>query len=89
MEQRNRRFVLAARPLGLPDATNFRLEEVAVPDLQDGQVLVRVEYLSVDPYQRGRMNAGESYASGVEIDAVMVGGGVGRVAVSRHPGFAE
>ena len=87
MEPTNRRFVLATRPLGLPKEADFRLEEVAVPDLQDGHVLVSVEYLSVDPYQRGRMNAGASYAAGVAIDAVMVGSGVGKVTASRHPEF--
>jgi NADPH-dependent curcumin reductase CurA len=89
MPGRNKRFVLAERPVGFPKETDFRLEEVSVPDLAEGQVLIRVEYLSVDPYQRGRMNAGPSYAPGVEIGGVMVGGGVGKVAVSRSPDFKE
>ena len=88
LSPRNHRIVLAARPVGLPQATDFRLEEVPVPEPADGQVLIRTAYLSVDPYMRGRMNAGASYAPGVEVGAVMVGGAVGEVVASRCPGFA-
>ena len=51
--------------------------------------MIRTRFLSVDPYMRGRMNAGASYAPGVELDEVMVGGAVGDVVASRHPDFAE
>jgi NADPH-dependent curcumin reductase CurA len=62
--------------------------EAAVPALADGQVLVRHHYLSLDPYMRGRMNDGKSYAQPQPLDAVMIGGTVGEVVESRHPGFA-
>ncbi|BAH54264.1 NADP-dependent oxidoreductase [Rhodococcus opacus] len=82
------RIVLAFRPDGAPTADNFRLEAVNLPGPADGQVLIRVIYLSLDPYMRGRMSAAESYADPVEIDEVMVGGTVGQVVDSRHPDFA-
>jgi len=85
----NRRIVLASRPTGAPTADNFRLEEAAVPALQDGQLLLRAEWLSLDPYMRGRMSDAPSYAPPVEIDGVMTGGTVSRVAASRHPDFHE
>ncbi len=84
----NRQFVFASRPVGLPDASTFALKEAAIPELQDGQFLARALYLSVDPYMRGRLSQARSYAAGVELGAVMVGGGVARVVESRHPGFA-
>ncbi|KAF1048659.1 MAG: NADPH-dependent curcumin reductase [Herbaspirillum frisingense] len=85
----NRRIVLASRPAAAPTADNFRLEEVAIPTLEDGQLLLRAEWLSLDPYMRGRMSDAPSYAPSVEIGAVMTGGTVSRVAASRHPGFHE
>lgn len=85
----NRRIVLASRPVGAPVAENFRLEEVAPPVPGEGQVLVRNLFLSLDPYMRGRMSDGPSYAEPVAIDAVMGGGTVGRVEQSRHEGFSE
>ncbi|MFT5483125.1 MAG: NADPH-dependent curcumin reductase CurA [Halieaceae bacterium] len=85
----NRRVVLASRPTGKPTAANFRIESAPIPDPADGQVLLRTLYLSLDPYMRGRMNAGASYASPVELDHVMGGGTVSRVERSRHSGFAE
>jgi NADPH-dependent curcumin reductase CurA len=83
----NKRFVLASRPSGEPTAQNFRLEEVPLPSLADGDVLVRHHYLSLDPYMRGRMNEGKSYAQPQALNAVMVGGTVGEVVESRHPGY--
>ena len=83
----NQRFVLASRPTGEPTPDNFRLEEVALPPLADGDVLVRHHYLSLDPYMRGRMNEGKSYAQPQAIGAVMVGGTVGEVVESRNAAF--
>ncbi|MBP0600835.1 NADP-dependent oxidoreductase [Herbaspirillum sp. LeCh32-8] len=85
----NRRIVLASRPTGAPTVDNFRLEQVPVPTPQDGQLLLRAEWLSLDPYMRGRMSDAPSYAPPVEIDAVMTGGTVSRVVASRHPEFKE
>jgi NADPH-dependent curcumin reductase CurA len=84
----NQQIQLASRPQGEPGAANFRLVEVPVPALADGQVLVRHHYLSLDPYMRGRMNEGKSYAQPQPLDQVMIGGTVGEVVESRHPGFA-
>jgi len=84
----NQQILLASRPDGEPTAANFRLTEAPLPDLADGQVLVRHHYLSLDPYMRGRMNDGKSYAQPQPLDAVMGGGTVGEVVQSRHAGFA-
>ena len=85
----NTRIVLASRPAGKPTVDNFRIEEVSMPVPGDGQVLLRTRYLSLDPYMRGRMNAGESYAAPVELDAVMVGGTVSEVVESRNSAFKK
>ena len=87
MATTNKRFVLASRPSGEPTAQNFRLEEAALPPLQDGEVLVRHHYLSLDPYMRGRMSEGKSYAQPQPLNAVMIGGTVGEVVESRHAGY--
>lgn len=84
----NRQIVLAARPHGEPKPSDFDLVESAVPDCPDGGFVARTVYLSLDPYMRGRMNAGRSYADPVEIGGPMEGGTVGVVDESRHSGFA-
>jgi NADPH-dependent curcumin reductase CurA len=83
----NRRIVLNARPRGAPTAEDFRLENDPVPRPEAGQVLLRTLYLSLDPYMRGRMSDGPSYAAPVAIGDVMVGGTVSRVEVSKHDDF--
>ncbi|ARB45353.1 NADP-dependent oxidoreductase [Alloalcanivorax xenomutans] len=85
----NRQIILAKRPEGMPDESNLVLQEGAVPECGDGQVLVRTIYLSLDPYMRGRMSAAKSYAASVEEGAVMEGGTVGQVVESRHPDFNQ
>ena len=84
----NRRIVLASRPVGKPTVDNFRLETGAIPQPADGEVLLQTQFLSLDPYMRGRMNAGKSYADRVELEDVMVGGTVSRVVTSRNTNFA-
>lgn len=85
----NRRIVLAARPQGTPTPTDFRLEEVPCPQVPPpGGVLVQTLWLSLDPYMRGRMSEGPSYAPAVGLGEVMCGGTVGRVLASRAPQFA-
>lgn len=84
----NRRIVLAQRPIGSPTAADFRLEEVPMPELADGQVLLRTLYLSIDPYMRARMSDAPSYAQPVAIDAVMVGATVCRVEATRSTSLA-
>src|SRR5579862_4718305 len=83
----NRRIVLARRPQGAPTADDFRLEELPLPTAGPGEVLLRTLYLSLDPYMRGRMNAGPSYAPPVEIGGVMVGATVSEVVESASPGL--
>ncbi len=68
-------------------ATGFRLEDQPIPQPEAGQLLLRTLYLSLDPYMRGRMSEGPSYATPVAIGEVMVGGTVSRVEVSHHSGF--
>lgn len=89
MSEENIRIVLASRPQGVPTEDNFRLDTAPIPDPKEGEILIRTRFLSVDPYMRGRMNAGASYAPGVELDEVMVGGAVGDVVASCHPHFSE
>ena len=84
----NRRIVLASRPEAYPAPRHFRLEEVAIPQPREGEALVRTIWLSLDPYMRGRMREGPSYAAPVEIGGVMTGGVVGRVVESRTPELA-
>jgi len=83
----NRRIVLAGRPKAAPTQDNFRLERVPVPTPGPGQVLLRTVFLSLDPYMRGRMSEGPSYAEPVKIGETMVGGTVSRVAASNHARF--
>lgn len=85
----NRRFVLNARPQGAPKPDDFRLEKVAMPTPKDGEVLLRTVYLSLDPYMRGRMNDGPSYAPPVAIGDLMVGSTASRVVASHHPKYKE
>ena len=83
----NKRVLLASRPQGAVTPENFRIEEAPLPKLGDDEVLVRNEWLSLDPYMRGRMSDAKSYAKPVEIGEVMTGQTVGEVIESRHPGF--
>lgn len=85
----NRKIVLASRPKGEPSSTNFNLVEEDLPGIEDGQVLVRNLYLSLDPYMRGRMSDAKSYAEPVAIGAVMIGATVGEVVRSKTPEVVE
>jgi NADPH-dependent curcumin reductase CurA len=81
-----REIRLASRPAGRPVPENFRLAESTLPELQDGQILVRNLYISVDPYMRGRMNDVKSYSAPFALDAALDGGAVGEVIASRAEG---
>ncbi|WP_276330444.1 NADP-dependent oxidoreductase [Stella humosa] len=85
----NQRILLASRPEGRPALENFKIETVPVAEPGEGEVLLKILYLSLDPYMRGRMSNARSYAQPVAIGDVMEGGTVGRVVRSRHAGFAE
>ena len=84
-----KRIVLASRPVGEPKPSDFRIEEVPVPTPGDGQVLLRTIWLSLDPYMRGRMSDGPSYAAPVPIGGVMEAGTVNEVIASNNPNFAR
>ncbi|MBL8370926.1 MAG: NADP-dependent oxidoreductase [Burkholderiaceae bacterium] len=83
----NKQVLLDNRPEGEATAANFKLLTTETPPLQDGQVLVQHHYLSLDPYMRGRMNAGKSYAQPQPLGEVMQGGTVGEVVESRNPRY--
>ncbi len=84
----NQQIVLDNRPQGAATVDNFRLVSTDTPALAEGQVLVRHHYLSLDPYMRGRMNEGKSYAACQPLGEVMIGGTVGEVVQSRHACYA-
>jgi NADPH-dependent curcumin reductase CurA len=84
-----RQIVLAARPKGKPQLTDFRLEETTIPTPAPEQVLLEVQYLSLDPYMRGRMDDRKSYATPMQLGDVMVGETVAKVIASKHPRYAE
>ena len=83
----NRRVLLKRRPVGEPKPTDFEVVDAPVPTPQDGEILVRTIWLSLDPYMRGRMNDVKSYAPSVELGQPMVGGTVGEVVESRDAAF--
>jgi NADPH:quinone reductase len=83
----NRQIVLAARPEGVPKPSDFRLVETPMPQPTKGQFLMKINYLSVDPYMRGRISEAKSYAEPVDIRQVIVGGTVGTVIESQHPDY--
>ncbi|MCM2250819.1 MAG: NADP-dependent oxidoreductase [Ramlibacter sp.] len=83
----NKQFLLDNRPQGEATAGNFKLVVAQTPPLQDGQVLVRHHYLSLDPYMRGRMNDAKSYAAPQPLGQVMQGGTAGEVVESRSPRY--
>jgi hypothetical protein len=83
----NQRIVLSRRPVGWVDESCFRIEPCAEPECGAEDVLLQALYLSTDPYLRGRMNAGPSYAPGFELDRPIVSRVVARVTASRHAGF--
>lgn len=84
-----KRIVLAARPVGEPKSSDFRLEEFAIPSPAAGEVLLRTIWLSLDPYMRGRMSDGPSYATPVPVGGVMEAGTVCEVIATNNPGFAK
>ncbi|MEZ5662948.1 MAG: NADP-dependent oxidoreductase [Burkholderiaceae bacterium] len=83
----NRQILLDNRPQGEATVDNFKLVTSETPALQDGQVLVRHQFLSLDPYMRGRMNDSKSYAASQPLGEVMIGGTAGEVVESRHPKY--
>jgi len=87
MAEMNRQILLAARPQGFPKDSDFKLVQTPVPQPGPGQYVARTLWVSVDPYQRGRMNDAKSYAPPVPLNGVMEGGTVSRVVASNNPKF--
>ena len=84
----NRQVRLAARPVGLPKASDWTIGDEPLRELAEGEIRVRVSAISLDPAMRGWMNEGKSYIAPVGLGEVMRAGGVGVVEASRHPGWA-
>lgn len=89
MSNVNRVYTLASRPVGFPKESDFELIEQPIPEPGDGEFQIRTQYLSVDPYMRGRMNDAKSYAEPYQIGQAVYGGSVGVVTKSNHPDYAE
>lgn len=83
----NRKIVLKSRPVGTPTAANFEMLEVLVPAIQEGELLLKAKFVSVDPYMRGRMSDAKSYTAPYEIGQPIAGGVVAEVVESKHPDF--
>ncbi|MBU6121060.1 NADP-dependent oxidoreductase [Hymenobacter siberiensis] len=88
MSLTNTRVKLASRPVGLPQPANFDIETIEVPSLEDGQVLVKISFISLDPAMRGWMNEGRSYIKPIAIGDVFRAGVAGQIAESKSPAFA-
>jgi NADPH-dependent curcumin reductase CurA len=84
----NHKFELAARPVGLPKRSDWKYSEEPVRDPRDGELLIKILYISLDPAMRGWINEGKSYVPPVGIGEVMRAGALGRVVASKNPGFA-
>ena len=87
MNYTNTRFLLQKRPTGMPDDECWLMDSEEITDLKNQEILIKVEYLSVDPYMRGKMNDSISYTPPLKIGEVMVGESVGRVIESRSKNF--
>ena len=89
MSLTNKKWILKTRPKGLVEESNFELIEEAVPELNDGKILIQTEYLSVDPTQRMWLTDIPGYLPPIQIDEVIRSGGMGRVIQSKNPNFKE
>ncbi len=87
MSDKNMQVLLANRPVGWVQETDFNIVETEIPTPGEGQLLVKNLYLSLDPYMRGRMNDSKSYAAKVELGQVMTGGTIGEVIESNNPKY--
>ncbi len=88
-DEKGLQIVLAARPQGKVTLSDFRLEEFSLPEPGLGEFLMKVDYLSLDPYMRGRMDDRKSYAEPVRIGEVMRGETIGTVIASNHPDYSS
>ncbi len=83
----NRAWTMASRPIGEPKEENFAMEESPVPSLKHGELLIRTLFMSLDPYMRGRMRPGPSYATPLQPGDVMTGEVVARVEQSKSSNY--
>lgn len=83
--EKNRQYILAERPVGMPTDQHLKIRETAMPEPGEGEVLLRTIYMSLDPYMRGRMNDAASYAKSVELGEVMTGQTISQVIKSNSP----
>lgn len=83
----NRKIVLKSRPVGAPTAANFEMSEVPIPAIQDGELVLKSKFASVDPYMRGRMSDAKSYVPPFQLGEPIVGGVVAEVIESKHPDY--
>ena len=88
MTETMQRIALARRPVGAPVDEDFLLENIPMPTPAEGEVLVKVQYMSLDPYMRGRMDDAKSYANPVPLGGTMEGGGVGQIVASNAADYA-
>ena len=86
-DESNRKITLRARPEGYPKLSDFGLVEEPIPQPREGEVLVKSIWLSLDPYMRGRMREGGTFAASVGLGETMVGSAVGRIVESRTPAY--
>ncbi len=86
---KNRRVVLAAYLDGAPKVSDFRVEEVDIPELTDGQVLVRNSYITIDPGMRGRLSGKDSYTAALPLGGVLGSASVGQVVTSKNPKYSQ
>jgi NADPH:quinone reductase len=89
MKEKNRQIVLANRPKGMPDEETFHFIEQDTKELEEGEVLLRTLYVSVDPYMRGRMQDAESYIEPFQLGKVIAGGSIGEVIESKSENFQQ
>lgn len=85
----NKEIILASRPAGMPGPTNFKIEDAGESHPNEGEVLVRTQYVSVDPYLRGRMREGRSYIAPFAVGQVIESAAIGEVVESRSPKFSN
>ena len=88
MNYKNTKYLLNQRPIGMPDNDCWVLDYEDITSISSGEIIIKNEYLSIDPYMRGRMSAAKSYAAPLEIGEVITGGAVGKIIESKCPNFS-
>jgi NADPH-dependent curcumin reductase CurA len=85
----NRQILMKTRPVGMPTLENFEIVESNIPEARHGEVLIKILWLSLDPYMRGRMSKAKSYAASINEGDLIVGGAVGEVINSHTPEYKK